>query len=738
MLEPLAAIPQETQPPWTEHPTTQGRIDCDQRSASEYRDDRRHLAESPYPRVVSFFRGSRRCESRLLRDLGRYGLEISSAHSMCGLAGFIDTSGAKNDGQLAAMVSRMAETLRHRGPDDDGIWTEAQAGIALGFRRLAILDLTQSGHQPMVSRCQRFVIVFNGEIYNHADLRKQLEIEGHAFRGRSDTEVILACASQWGLERALQSLNGMFAFALWDRRDRQLHLVRDRLGEKSLYYGWIGPAFLFGSELKSLTAYPGFRASIDRSALALYFRHNCIPAPYSIYNGILKLPPATVLTLDCSKGAPGPSSPRPYWSLLEVALNGSKNPFPGSEQDAAAELERRLARSVQSRMVADVPLGAFLSGGVDSSTVVALMQAQSSRPVQTFCLGSTFDQYNEADSARAVAKHLGTNHSEAWVTAEDALAIIPQLPRIYDEPFADSSQIPTFLISRLARKQVSVSLSGDGGDELFGGYNRYVWGVELWHKLASLPSWLRRMVSLVLNAPSPQAWQRFSEILAPALPKPWVQRHSGDKLQKLAVALSATSQDEFYLKLVSHWEKSTSLVLGSSELATPVSDQRFPEGALGLADRMMFLDTLTYLPDDILVKLDRASMAASLEARTPMLDHTLVEFAWTLPQCLKVRGKQGKWLLRQVSYGYVPPSLLDRPKSGFAVPLHAWLRGSLREWAETLLDEARLKAEGFLQPFLVRAKWKEHLAGRRNWQYPLWDVLMFQAWLEDNRRFVSS
>ena len=652
---------------------------------------------------------------------------------MCGFAGFIDTSGEKNNLQLAEVVSRMAETLRHRGPDDDATWTDAQAGIALGFRRLAILDLTESGRQPMHSHCKRFVIVFNGEIYNHCELRQQLESEGHFFRGRSDTEVILAAVSQWGLQVGLRQFNGMFAFALWDRETRELHLVRDRFGEKPLYYGWMGSSFLFGSELKSLNAYPGFQAPINRSALALYFRHNCVPAPHSIYEGIFKLPPATVLTLDCSNGRSVPAL-LPYWNMREAAVSGLQNPFAGSETDAVGELESRLAESVRSRMIADVPLGAFLSGGIDSSAVVALMQAQSSRSVQTFCLGSSFDDYNEAEHARAVAKHLGTTHTEVNVTAEDALAVIPQLAGIYDEPFADSSQIPTLLVSRLARQHVTVSLSGDGGDELFGGYNRYVWGTDLWNKVARMPIWLRSLGGSTLNRLSPRSWQRILKLLEPALPAHLKQRHSGDKLQKLADALSASSPEHLYLKLVSHWDNPIALVLGASEPSTPITDPRVGLDSAEMAERMMLLDTITYLPDDILVKLDRASMSASLEARTPLLDHTLFEFAWTLPHHLKIRDKQGKWILRQTAYKYVPQSLLERPKTGFAVPLDLWLRGPLRDWAESLLDESRLRTDGYLDPLLIRRKWNEHLTGRRNWQFLLWDVLMFQAWVEDSRK----
>lgn len=655
---------------------------------------------------------------------------------MCGLAGFIDTSGEKDNAQLAALAARMAVTLRHRGPDDDATWTDAHAGIAMGFRRLAILDLTETGRQPMHSGCKRFVIVFNGEIYNHGELRQRLQQEGLPFRGRSDTEVILAAVSQWGLLRALQSFNGMFAFALWDRQQRQLHLVRDRLGEKPLYYGWMGASFLFGSELKSLSAHPDFRGSINRSALALYFRYNCVPAPYSIYEGVFKLPPATVLTLDCSTSSPTLCS-SPYWALRDAAVSGLRNPFTGCEKDAVTELEQRLAQSVRSRMTADVPLGAFLSGGVDSSAVAALMQSQSSRPIQTFCLGSSFDDYNEAAHARAVAKHLGTTHTEVNVMAEDAMAVIPQLARIYDEPFADSSQIPTLLVSRLARQQVTVSLSGDGGDELFGGYNRYVWGPDLWNKLAPVPFWLRSLGSSTLSAFSPRSWQQVLDFVQPALPAYLKQSHSGDKLQKLAHVLAASTPEHLYMKLVSHWGNPSCLVLGASEPPTPGSDPEAGLDSTEMAERMMFLDTITYLPDDILVKLDRASMAAGLEARTPLLDHTLLEFAWTLPRHLKIRDKQGKWILRQVLYKYVPQPLLERPKTGFAVPLDAWLRGPLRDWAEALLDESRLRGEGNLDPVPIRRKWNEHLAGRRNWQFMLWDVLMFQAWIEDRKIGLS-
>lgn len=656
---------------------------------------------------------------------------------MCGLAGFIDTSGEKDNQQLAALASRMAETLSHRGPDDEAAWTDAQAGVALGFRRLAVLDLSENGRQPMLSACERFVVVFNGEIYNHRELRKQLEADGHGFRGSSDTEVLLAAIGQWGLHPAVQRFNGMFALALWDRHERQLHLVRDRLGEKPLYYGWMGSTFLFGSELKALKAHPAFQGTVNRSALALYFRHNCVPAPYSIYEGILKLAPGTILSLDLAKGGPHPSFSQ-YWSAKEAALSGLRSPFCGSEEDAVDELEIRLGQSVRSRMVADVPLGAFLSGGVDSSLVVALMQSHSTRPVRTFCIGSPFDDYNESNYARAVSGHLGTAHTELTVTGQDTLAVIPQLAGIFDEPFADSSQIPTLLVSRLARREVTVSLSGDGGDELFGGYNRYVWGSSLWKRLAPIPLWLRSCGAAALHALSPRFWQHICQLAKPVLPAQFHQKQAGDKLQKLATALSAESPEHLYVKLASHWENPALLVLGATEPLTPVTDPEAANDYLQLPERMMFLDTISYLPDDILVKLDRASMAVGLEARTPLLDHTLLEFAWSLPLSLKIREKTGKFVLRQVLYRHVPASLLNRPKAGFSIPLDAWLRGPLRDWAEELLNERSLRVQGYLDPSPVRTKWQQHLSGKRNWQYPIWDVLMFQAWLAEDRKLASA
>ncbi len=628
---------------------------------------------------------------------------------------------------MQRVVQQMSQTLLHRGPDDGGIWVDAEAGIALGHRRLSILDLSPEGHQPMHSASSRYVIVFNGEIYNFLELRQELKSLGHRFRGHSDTEVMLASFSQWGVERAVGRFNGMFAFALWDRQEQVLHLSRDRLGEKPLYYGCIGQTFFFGSELKALKAHPRFQAEINRDALALYVRHNCIPAPYSIYQGIYKLPPGTILTW---KGF-GELIPMPYWSVQEAAEKGVANPFDGSEADAVAKLEALLQEAVALRMVADVPLGAFLSGGIDSSTVVALMQAQSSQPVKTFSIGFYEDSYNEAKDAKAVAQHLGCDHTELYVTPEEAIAVIPKLPTLYDEPFADSSQIPTFLVSQLARQHVTVTLSGDGGDELFAGYNRHFWGRSIWQKVGWVPRSVRQAGAHALTTLSPQTWDKLFFGFGSLLPSQIKQRQPGYKLHKLAEILAVDSPDSMYRGLVSHWKEPESLVLGSIEPPTTLTDPKKWARLRDFTQRMIFLDTVTYLPDDILTKVDRASMGVSLEARVPYLDHRLVEFAWQIPLEMKIRNGQGKWLLRQVLYKYVPQNLIERPKMGFGIPIDEWLRGSLRDWAEDLLDEKRLREEGFFNPQPIREKWTEHLSGDRNWQYYLWNILMFQAWISN-------
>jgi asparagine synthase (glutamine-hydrolysing) len=647
---------------------------------------------------------------------------------MCGLCGWIDYS-ISNQTHYRSTIERMNNSLLHRGPNSGGIWTDENAGIALGHRRLAIVDLSPEGHQPMVSANGRFVMVFNGEIYNFLELRRELENRSHRFRGGSDTEVMLAGFSEWGIETAVKRFNGMFAFALWDRQERVLYLGRDRLGEKPLYYGWMGQTFLFGSELKALKAHPKFSAEINRDALALYVRHCYIPAPYSIYQGIYKLPPGCLLTVR----SPEKVEPIPYWSAKSAAISGISQPFLGSETEAITQLDTLLRDAVNLRMMADVPLGAFLSGGIDSSTIVALMQAQSKKPIKTFTIGTDEKIYNEAQYARAVAQHLGTDHTELYVSAEDALAVIPKLPTLYDEPFADSSQIPTFLISQLTRQQVTVSLSGDGGDELFAGYNRHLWGRSFWQKFGWIPPNTRKMAAGAIAQLSPETWDAIFQKSDRFIPHKLKLRQPGDKLQKLAEILAIRNPQSLYKRLVSNCQNAEAVVLGSTEPPTVLSDSKLWGEFSDLTECMMYLDTVTYLPDDILAKVDRASMGVALEARVPYLDHRVVEFAWQIPLSMKIRDGMGKWLLRQVLYQYVPADLIERPKMGFAVPIERWLRGELRDWAEALLDERRLRQEGFFNPQPIRQKWEEHLSGRHDWKYYLWDILMFQSWLEQQK-----
>ena len=651
---------------------------------------------------------------------------------MCGLTGFLQPSGFFAEaGKAAAQAT--AQAIRHRGPDDEGVWLDAEAGLALGHRRLSIVDLSPAGHQPMVSASGRWVIAFNGEIYNHAELRQALQASGAApaWRGHSDTETLLAGFEAWGIEDTLERCVGMFALALWDRTERQLHLMRDRLGEKPLYYGWAGDALVFGSELKALRAHPSWRGEVDRDVLTLFFRHNYIPAPYSIYKGVWKLPPGTWLTVsqDAVRRRQLPA-PKVYWSVLAAAARARKEPFSQGDAAALVELERISGQAIALQRISDVPLGAFLSGGVDSSAIVALMQAQSSRPVRTFTIGFAEGGYNEAEYAKAVARHLGTDHTELYVSPEQAQAVIPRLPAIYDEPFSDASQIPTFLVAQLARQHVTVSVSGDAGDELFGGYNRYFLGRDLRRKLMWIPLAMRRRLAQAVDACPPWLLNALLRPLGALVPYFRVSQPS-DKAYKAAEVLASADAVALYRRLVSHWDDPASLVLGAREPATLLDELLMrPAVASTFEQWMMMTDTLTYLPDCILAKVDRAAMAVSLETRVPFLDHRLVEFAVSLPLPMKIRDGQGKWLLRQMLYKYVPKTLIERPKMGFGVPIDTWLRGPLRDWAEALLDDARLRREGFLDPAPIRRKWTEHESGARNWQYYLWDALMFQAWLE--------
>jgi len=586
----------------------------------------------------------------------------------------------------------------------------------------------------MVSASGRYIISFNGEIYNFRELRTELKTNGSAiaFRGQSDTEVMLAAFDRWGLRGAIRKFNGMFAFAVWDREMGILTLARDRCGEKPLYYGWMGGFFLFGSELKALRAHRCFSGRISRNSIALFVRHGYVPAPYSIYEDIWKLPPASILQIpgNANAGYLGPTS---YWSVKDVVESGARDPLYLTDHEAVARLDSLLTDAVQLRMVADVPVGAFLSGGVDSAMVVALMQKCSARPVKTFTIGFREAGYDEAAHAAKVAKHLGCDHTELYVTPAEAMGVVPMLPVLYDEPFADSSQIPTYLVSRLARRQVTVSLSGDGGDEVFGGYTRYQWADAVWRKVAWLPVKSRKHIAGLLASVPHRTWEAIFRAISPLLPAPARQTNSADKVQKLAEILPADSREALYYRLVSQWNHPTDLVLGASALPTTLTERDGWAVVPDFVQRMMFLDTITYLPDDILVKLDRASMAVGLESRVPFLDHRVIELSWRLPLTMKLRDGQTKWLLRQALCRYVPPGLVDRPKSGFAVPVHEWLRGPLRDWAEQLLDADRLRREGFYDPAPIRQKWADHLSGRHNRMPELWNILMFQAWLEHER-----
>lgn len=640
---------------------------------------------------------------------------------MCGITGFWSLTKSQTNGELTAVVTGMRDIMSHRGPDDRGEWVDQECGVALGFRRLAILDLSPTGHQPMFSGNDRYVAIFNGEVYNYAELRAELESAGYAFRGTSDTEVILAGVLEWGLEQAVRRFNGMFAIALWDRQDRTLHLIRDRVGVKPLYYGWFGRTLMFGSELKSLAAHPDFKPEIDRQALTLYLRYGYVPAPHSIYQGIKKLEPGTILTFTEGQTE---GKKITYWSAREAVERGIQNPFQGDDQEAICELDELLKASVRERMIADVPLGAFLSGGIDSSTIVAVMQAQSTRPVKTFTIGFQEGAYNEAEYAKEVANHLKTDHTELYVSPRDAMDVIPQLSFMFDEPLGDSSQIPTYLVSKLARKHVTVSLSGDGGDELFGGYSRYFNSLNVWRLVGNVPLPMRQAAGAIFDRASRVRWEKIT-----------AHGRLGTRFYHLAEISKTKSPDELYWRFSSNWDQPRQVVIDGREPpafhTSPENAQLLPE----FAQRMMYIDFNTYLPDDILVKLDRASMAASLEGRVPFLDdHRVVEFAWRLPLEMKIRSGKGKWILRQVLYRYVPQEMVERPKMGFGVPIDSWLRGPLRDWAENLLDEKRLQTEGYLNPGPIRKRWTEHLQKQKDWHYPLWYVLMFQDWLSHSAK----
>ena len=663
---------------------------------------------------------------------------------MCGLTGFFNCVRDQTADAMRTVVTRMAATLRHRGPDDSGAWCDPAEGIALGFQRLSIVDLTPAGHQPMASSCGRFVIVFNGEIYNAGELRSELAADGRSFRGHSDTEVLVEGFAVWGIEATVKKCLGMFAIAAWDNWRRELTLVRDRLGKKPLYYARFGSTLVFGSETKALRAHPAFDASINRPMLGQFLKYSYLPSG-SIYKGVAQLRPGCLMTIspddDLYWTGQRSDPQREYWTIHRAVELGLRTPCTESFDVATSSLDSLLTDAIRRRMVADVPLGAFLSGGIDSSLVVALMQKQSSRPVKTFTIGFEEEAYNEAPFAKRVASHLKTDHTELYVTAQQARDVIPLLPTIFDEPFADSSQIPTFLVSQLARQHVTVSLSGDGGDELFCGYRRYFEALKglivqsaatggaaspnaaappvrrLASLLRSLPPFLRRPLGQSCRVASQLARGRIANLF-----------------RRAADVLIEAGPDERYLRNMTHWRAYDRVVIGGDFVdETTIPSCQWPAAAARTPDQFQqcwqWMDTWRYLPDDILTKVDRASMAVSLEARTPLLDHRVVEFAWTLPHEFKVLDGKGKRILRSLLGRYVPTELFERPKLGFGVPIDSWLRGPLRDWAEDLLDEGRLQREGYFNPQPIRQKWAEHLSGRADWHYPLWDVLMFQAWL---------
>ena len=653
---------------------------------------------------------------------------------MCGIIGFLGGD-FTNDQLSNAILEEMSDQIVNRGPDSAGIWLDSSTKIALGHRRLAIVDLSSAGYQPMTSGSNRYVMTYNGEIYNSDEIRNEL-IKSRVtvnWRGHSDTEILLAGFDAWGVRETVSRVTGMFAIAVWDKELEQLTLIRDRIGEKPLYYGWQGSGsnkvFLFGSELKALKKHPQFINEIDRGSLALYMRYCYVPAPHSIYKGIMKVEPGTIVTVTLQESE---HTTEKYWNALDVVRTGAESPFEGTVAEVTNNLDIALRKTISQQMMADVPLGAFLSGGIDSSTVVALMQAQSSRPIKTFTIGFSETGYNEAEFAKLVAGHLGTEHTELYVSSQDALNVIPKLPNLYCEPFADASQIPTFLVSSLARHHVTVSLSGDGGDELFCGYNRYLFADKLWKGLSMTPASVRELVGKSIKSLPAAGWNKTFELLNRITPRKFNGISWGDKLQKGAGVIASKDLTNLYQGLVSNWQDPSAVVIGDGEHDRIFSTDVQLLSDVGDVQKMMAIDTVSYLPDDILVKVDRAAMGVSLETRVPFLDHHIFEFASKIPLAMKLKNGVGKLILRDILYRYVPKELIERPKMGFGIPMSDWLKGPLKEWAEELLGESRLRSQGFFYPEVVRQMWSEHLSGARNWQSQLWAVLMFQAWLETN------
>ena len=643
---------------------------------------------------------------------------------MCGIAGAVEKNNTRE--KWRDILFAMGKSIEHRGPDDSGIWFDEKAGVGFAHQRLSIIDLSEHGKQPMISKSGRFVIAYNGEIYNFLHIKDMLSSYSIPWQGGSDTEVVLAAIDIWGLEKAIEKFIGMFAFALFDKQEQKIFLVRDRLGIKPLYYSIFPQKIIFGSELKPIKLYPGFEKQINRDVLALFLRHNYIPAPYSIYKNTYKLTPGSILEI-CLKSFD--IKENTFWSAKDQALKGQNKPYQLDESNAVKDLESLLLHAVKIRMISDVPLGAFLSGGIDSTTITAMMQSLSSTPVRTFSIGFHEKEYNESQHARAIARYLGTDHTELIVTPEQLLDVVPKISSIFDEPFSDSSQIPTYLLASLTREHVTVSLSGDGGDELFGGYLRYNLGHDLWKKIGWLPVVMRNFLAGFIEIIPMGLLDKYGQNITKTAGRYSASGTAGAKVQALAEILAASDFKDLYKRLVSHWKFPDAIVIASKEAASLFDFSKDLDRFHDLYHRMMFLDLVTYLPDDILTKLDRTTMAVSLEARVPVLDHRVVEFAWKLPLSMKVKEQDNKWILKQVLYKYVPEELVNRPKMGFGIPIDQWLRSSLRDWAESLLDESTLKQEGFFNSEMIRRKLDEHVKGIRNWHYYLWDILMFQEWL---------